>query len=159
MIIRRHWFIMVGPILVLIFFLIFPSIFFTASPYFYPAIKENREIQPMINFSLSIYILILILYLFIWWSDYYLDIWIITNKRLIDIEQKGLFNRHVSEMNVDNIQNVTIQIEGIIPTLLKFGNLLVETAGEGQFKIKDAPNLYQAKDLLLKFSNHKQIEN
>ena len=154
MVIRRHWFVMVGPVVLLIILLVFPSIFLTTVPYFYPALNNSPEIQPMINFSLALYILTVILYLFIWWSDYYLDIWIITNKRLVDIEQKGLFNRHISEMNVENIQNVTLQIEGLIPTLLKFGNLLVETAGEGQFKIKDAPNLYEAKDLLLRFSNH-----
>mgnify|MGYP001613430189 FL=1 len=155
MVIRRHWFVMVGPVVLLVFFLLFPSVFFTTAPYFFPDLSSSPKIQPIINFSLSLYILTLILYLFIWWSDYYLDIWIITNRRLIDIEQRGLFNRHISEMNVENIQNVTLQIEGLIPTLLKFGNLLVETAGEGQFKIKDAPNLYEAKDLLLKFSNHK----
>jgi len=155
MVIRRHWFVMVGPVVLLVFLLVFPSVFLTTAPRFYPALNNNPEIQPMINFSLALYILIVILYLFIWWSDYYLDIWIITNKRLIDIEQRGLFNRHISEMNVENIQNVTLQIEGLIPTLLKFGNLLVETAGEGQFKIKDAPNLYEAKDLLLRFSNNK----
>lgn len=155
MVIRRHWFVMVGPVVLLLIMLVFPSIFMTIAPRFYPDLNSNPQIQPIINFSLSLYILTLILYLFIWWSDYYLDIWIITNKRLIDIEQRGLFNRHISEMNVENIQNVTLQIEGLIPTLLKFGNLMVETAGEGQFRIKDAPNLYQAKDLLLKFSNHK----
>src|SRR3989344_282267 len=154
MVIRRHWFVMVGPVVLLVFLLVFPSVFLTTAPRFYPALNNNPEIQPMINFSLALYILIVILYLFIWWSDYYLDIWIITNKRLIDIEQRGLFNRHISEMNVENIQNVTLQIEGLISTLLKFGNLLVETAGEGQFKIKDAPNLYEAKDLLLMHSNH-----
>src|SRR3989338_7693655 len=159
MVIRRHWFVMVGPVVLLVFLLVFPSVFLTTAPRFYPALNNNPEIQPMINFSLALYILIVILYLFIWWSDYYLDVWIITNKRLIDIEQKGLFNRHISEMHMRNIQNVSISIRGIVQTLLRFGDIVVETAAQGEFRIRDAPDLYGAKDLILKYSHHAYESN
>ena len=154
MVLRRHWFVMVGPTILLVVLLLFPSLFFTLAPRFFPSIGEDPSFQPVINFYLSLYILTILLYLFIFWSDYYLDIWIITTKRLIDIEQRGLFNRQISEMNLNNIQNVSIEIKGVVPTLLKFGNLRVETAGEGSSTIREAPRLYEAKDIILRYSRH-----
>lgn len=86
------------------------------------------------------------------WADYYLDVWIITTKRLIDIRQSSLFSRQISEFQIDRVQDVTIDIHGIIPTLLKFGNLRVETASASSFTIEDAPHLYEAKDFILEYS-------
>src|SRR4051812_49369848 len=41
------------------------------------------------EFLYTIWVLIVWIIIFIAWTDFYLDAWIITNKRLIDIEQKG----------------------------------------------------------------------
>ncbi len=64
------------------------------------------------------------------WTDYYLDVLIITDRRIFDIEQKGLFRRTSSSFRIDNIQNVTVDQKGIIQTLLNFGTMKLETAGE-----------------------------
>ena len=160
LVIRRHWFVMVGPTVFLIILLITPSIFFSTAPSFFPDIFNNAEAGPIIYFLFSLYILIILLFLFILWADYYLDSWILTDQRLIDIQQLGLFNRRISEMHLLNIQNVSIEVSGIVKTLLKFGDIKVETAAEGAFVIKDAPNLYEAKNLILKHSkiNHDHDE-
>lgn len=68
--------------------------------------------------------------LFISWIDYYLDIWIVTDQRIVNIEQIGLFRREVSELEHGKIQDVTSEVKGIIPTLFKFGDIYVQTAGE-----------------------------
>ena len=151
MLIRRHWFVMTKPMIIFILLLIAPSIILSLLPSFID--EFNRDIiNNAANFLLSIYILTLMLFLFIIWADYYLDIWIITSKRIIDIEQRGLFNRSISEFSLANVQDVTIEISGVIQTLLKFGNLLVQTASENNFVIKDAPHLYEAKDFILKYA-------
>ena len=93
------------------------------------------------------------MYGFVLWTDYYLDVWLITTERLIDIQQRGLFDRTISELSLNNVQDVTIEIRGIIPTLLKFGNLKVQTASESTFTINDAPRLYEAKELILRYSH------
>jgi len=150
---------MVGPVITLVIALILPSVLLSVIPFFYPEFGNDPQLEPVIYFFLALYFLALILYLFVLWSDYYLDVWIITNKRLIDIEQKGLFNRHISEMHMRNIQNVSISIRGIVQTLLRFGDIVVETAAQGEFRIRDAPDLYGAKDLILKYSHHAYESN
>ena len=67
---------------------------------------------------------------FIFWTDYYLDIWIITDHKLVDIEQRGLFRRQISILHLDKIQDVTSNVHGIFATFINYGNLHVQTAGQ-----------------------------
>ena len=61
--------------------------------------------------------------------DYYLDVWIITSHRIIDINQNGLFSRVVAQYRLERIQNVTADVSGFLPTVFNFGDVKVETAG------------------------------
>lgn len=149
--IRRHWFVMTKPLVVFFILLVAPSVVLSILPSFFN-MQNSDLVTGITNFLLSIYIFSLLLFLFIIWADYYLDIWIVTTKRIIDIEQRGLFDRSISEFNLANVQDVTIKISGVIQTILKFGNLYVETASKNNFVIKDAPNLYEAKDFILKYA-------
>ena len=92
-------------------------------------------------------LLTLIYYGFIWiiaftvLVDYYLDIWIITNERLLDIEQIGFFNRVVSELDLKRIQDITSRVRGVSPTIFGFGNIHIQTAAEkSNFNMKAIPH-------------------
>lgn len=84
----------------------------------------------LIVMGLSAWYLFTLLLLFTNFVDFFLDIWIVTNERILDIEQKGLFARVINEARLYRVQNVRIKIEGIAPTLFHFGDLIIETAGE-----------------------------
>lgn len=108
----------------------------------------------------------LIYYMFVWtyflivWVDYYLDIWIVTNQRIMDIEQKGLFSRQVSEFSISRIQDVTVDVIGIMPTLFHYGDVHVQTAGEArQFIFKDIRDPNKVKDAILnlQYKTHNHI--
>jgi hypothetical protein len=87
---------------------------------------------------------------FIIWIDYYFDVWIVTNERIVNIEQKGLFSRGISELELENIQDITVEVLGIIPTFLNYGNLYVQTAAEKErFIFKHVPDPYAIKDLIM----------
>ncbi len=48
---------------------------------------------------------------------------------------------------MDRIQDITIDVRGVIPTLMGFGNLHVQTAGmHNEFNIMEVPNPYDVKD-------------
>jgi membrane protein YdbS with pleckstrin-like domain len=72
--------------------------------------------------------LLLWMHFFAAWSDHWLDAWIITNKRIIDIEQHGFFRRQVSSFPLSRIQDVTYSMNGVIAMWLKFGNVRIQTA-------------------------------
>lgn len=94
-------------------------------------------------FVLAASLLYLYLLLFVYhaWVDYYLDIWLVTNERLISIEQKGLFHRVVAELRLDRIQDVTSEVRGFLPTLFKYGTIRVQTASETDtFQFSEVPH-------------------
>ena len=67
---------------------------------------------------------------FKFWTLYWLDIWVVTNRRLIDIDYKRLFDRDIAILQLDRIQDVTVRITGVLGHLLKFGSVAVQTAGQ-----------------------------
>lgn len=98
---------------------------------------------PIVVVAGSIYYLAIWLFFFSTILDYYLDIWVLTNDRLISVEQRGLFSRTVSEMDLWLLQDVTSEIHGIVPTIFGYGTLSVQTAAErARFSFEDvhSPN-------------------
>lgn len=53
----------------------------------------------------------------------------ITTKRVIDIDQRGFFERNVAETTYAKIEDVRYTIRGLWPTLFRFGTIVVQTAG------------------------------
>ncbi len=71
----------------------------------------------------------------LWWVrsffDYFLDAWIITNEGVIDVDWHGFFHRESSRILYSDIQGVSYEIKGIIPTLLRVGTIEVEKISTG----------------------------
>jgi len=55
---------------------------------------------------------------------------IITNDNVTQIMQVGLFHRKVSELSMENVEDVTAHQKGILQTVFNYGRVHVETAGE-----------------------------
>ena len=76
--------------------------------------------------------------------------WIITNKRIVDVEPKTLFFRNNASLRLDKIQDIKIEVSGLINTLLKIGNLYVQTASSRKdFVIRQAANPELAKQIIM----------
>jgi membrane protein YdbS with pleckstrin-like domain len=74
-------------------------------------------------------------------TDYWLDVWIVTTERVINAEQHGLFNRLVSEVHLEQIQDITSETRGFLETFLTYGDVYVQTAGERErFRFKNVDN-------------------
>jgi hypothetical protein len=66
---------------------------------------------------------------------------ILTNRHLVQITQTSLFNRTVSELSLERVQDVSVRTAGLLPTLLHYGDILIETAGEQpNFTFKQLPH-------------------
>ncbi len=61
---------------------------------------------------------------------------------------------------LSRVQDVTVEIPTFFATVFKFGNLIVQTAGEKQFIAKNIPNVNRAKDAILEYAQkNKQSTN
>ncbi|MBP9760544.1 MAG: PH domain-containing protein [Candidatus Pacebacteria bacterium] len=130
LVVRRHWFhIAVVAVVDILFFTFFAVVVLVTVGMF---VTEGRAL-PQHSLALAVYALafcglILWSHFFAAWSDHWLDVWVVTNRRVIDIEQKGFFVRHVSSFPLDRIQDVTSETRGIFGTWLHFGTVRMQTA-------------------------------
>lgn len=93
------------------------------------------------------------LFLFQHFIDYYLDIWVVTTKRVLNIEQTGLFARTVSELRLYRIQDVTSMVNGFLHTIFDFGDVEIQTAGEKtRFRFEEIPHPTRISKLILEFA-------
>jgi len=135
LVVRRYWLtllpIVFRRILFLFLFLILGFWFwgwelFTS---FYPA---------LLFFGILVFVLVSLIYE---WLIWYQDIYIITNKRIINIQRNSLFSTTISEAGLDKIQDVTFKIEGVFQTFFNYGTVMVQTASSiGVLNLEDVEN-------------------
>lgn len=63
-------------------------------------------------------------------SVYWQNRWIVTSDSLTQITQSSLFGRQSSQLSLENLEDVTVDQNGILQHMFNFGTLRVETAGE-----------------------------
>ena len=141
LLIRKHWFnylifvflaiLMLVPVIVIIFYLSENS----------NQVSVNTTVFLIIITSGALLLTVAIeLYGFV---DYYLDIYIVTDQRLVDISQNGLFSRDISELQIRQVQDVSAHVEGFFDTLLHFGDVYIQTAGDREnFIFSSIPHPY-----------------
>jgi membrane protein YdbS with pleckstrin-like domain len=113
---------------------------------------------PLTLFFLSLFALVLWMRFFALWSDHWLDVWIITSERVIDIEQMGFFKRSVASFPLDRIQDVTHIVHGFIPTLFHYGDVKIQTASITQHLIMaQVPYPDRVKQILTEASERVRI--
>ena len=107
-------------------------------------------------YVLSFVALLLWVRFFTSWSDHWLDAWVITNRRIIDIEQIGFFRRQVSSFPIDRIQDVTYDVAGVLAMWLHFGNIRIQTASISEdLVMKQVPFPEDVKEHLMSVLNNK----
>lgn len=129
---RRHWFSISKTGAFLFVAAVAPILLFFMAILAFPEISETlgkAKFNELIAFLGASWLLLVWIMFFISWTDHYLDVLVVTDKRLIDVEQRGLFRRDVATVPINNIEDVKIEVNGVIATILKFGDLHVQTAG------------------------------
>lgn len=159
MVLHRNWFYLLQQ-----FFLIFlvVGIFFGSLvliPEYFPNFLSGIE-KPVSLFVQNFFMLAIWIYSFLIWVDYYFDIWIITNERIINIEQKGMFTRKVSEMTYAKIQDISTEVVGFIPTVINYGDVKVQTAGENEnFIFRTVSDPYQIKNVIAEMQKKSKVSS
>jgi Bacterial PH domain len=146
---RKHWIVFA---LRFVFLLIATLIPLAVVPFLHMIDRIPFEtVIATFSFFYVAYLLGMWIWGFLMWTDYYLDITVITNKRVIDMEQKGLFSREISTMRYEAIQDVTTDIKGVLHTLLNYGNLYIQTAATTkEFILDDIYNPNLAKEIIVR---------
>jgi len=151
-IIRKDLFVMFKKVLAFVMLLAILVAFIFILFFLYPTINES-ELYPIIVLGASSYLLFIWLFFFFMFIDFYLDTWIITNERIINIEQEGFFSRTISDLRLFRVQDVTSEVKGVVPTMMGFGNVYVQTAGEqNRFNFEQVPNPDSIRDFIIQLA-------
>lgn len=160
-ILRRDFFILFKKVVFFLCLLGVPLIlwrFFLIKSF--PDLLNGVLSYPLIVLGASAYCLFIWLFFFFSFIDYYLDTWIITSERIINIEQKGFFSRVISEQRLFRIQDVTSEVQGFFPTIFRYGEVYVQTAGSKErFTFKEVPEPDQVRDMIIKLVERSKKRN
>lgn len=151
---RKHWFIAFTNIVGFVLSAIIPIVVFALAKKWEFSkeiiIASGSDLASVVYFACFIWTLFMWIFLFINLTKYYFDVWYVTNKRLVDIDQKVLFSRDEAVLRLENIQDVATGAKGIIQTLFNFGNIRAQTAGERrEFIMRDIANPEKIREVII----------
>lgn len=132
--VRSHWIVNLKWMLITVFMLFVPNII--------DMLETLKSLPAGYQFVAHLFwYLFTFIYAFEKFLDWYFDVYILTNKRLIDIKFNNLMNKHFAEADIGVIQDVSSSVRGIFGTFFNFGTVLVQTASEiNQIIFKNVPN-------------------
>ena len=149
--VRKHWFIITLQMLSVVFAAIFPFVAFIV----FSLLPISLPVS-MTGYGTTFIALYTCWLIFSWmalfsvWTNYYLDVWTITNKRLISVDQRGLFFRNTGSFRLERLQDINVSIRGILATFLNYGDLHAETASaDRDFVARAIPKPQELKALIL----------
>lgn len=79
--------------------------------------------------GLGLFELITLIFFLIAIMDFYYDILIVTDRRLVDIDQSHVFHRNIAELLLEDVQDVNASVTGFFATVFRFGRVVIQTAG------------------------------
>lgn len=137
---RKHWFVLALPVLVVVATYLICFFAVTILPFVMPDLIKG--------FSYNLFVLgvsfALIASTTAFFSAlllYYLNVIIITNEHLVQITQERFFHRHVAQMEMIKIQDVSSKQSGLFASIFNFGTVDIQTAGElPNFLFVNIPN-------------------
>jgi len=110
----------------------------------------------MINIGvvgLGLFELFVLIVFFVAIIDFYFDIFIVTDRRLVDIDQEQLFFRQISKLALEDVEDVTSTVRGIFPTIFNYGTVHIQTAGtERNFEMYNVKHPQQIAAITLDLS-------
>lgn len=149
---RRHWAILLRDAVVALAIGAAPFILLglLSLPGFLPL--DNRMFLHALAFIEVLWLLLVWLALFVLWTNYYLGFWIVTDRRIVNAEQKNLFRRATTAWPLENVQEATAETRNPLQDFLNYGAVDLKIAGapERHILIEDVPHPDEISSLVLK---------
>lgn len=152
---RKHWVLFCAELLPYAILMIIPF----ALPKLLALAPPLTGATTFFNYQTPLSRAVLGIWLLVTWTmawsvftRYFLNLWVLTNQRIVDIRQRGYFNREVSSLFLSRVQDVTTDVTGVLPSLLDIGTINVQSAGTvDEFHMRGIPRPEQMRDIILKY--------
>lgn len=132
----RQYYLAFLPWFLIGFALIAMGIFFAIfTPVVFPELVADPVGNNIFVIITSAYFLLILPFLTAAFIDAYYDIHLVTDRRLVDIDQRVLFSREINELALEEVQDVTSSHNGVLGNFFDFGNVTIQTSGTEQLFI------------------------
>lgn len=68
-----------------------------------------------------------LLVFFYHWIGWYFTVYILTNQRIRQNVQKGLFKKSVVDVGIDKVQSAFVEINGLLSSMIGYGTIILHT--------------------------------
>lgn len=153
--VRKHWFLFLVELLpyaiIAVVPFTLPKLLMLAPPVT-PYLAFLDFTNPIMRAALGVWLLVTWTGAWGAFTKYFLNVWVLTSQRIVNIKQRSFFSREVSSLFLSRIQDVTTNVSGVFQSLLSIGDIKAQTAGEDvEFVMHGIPRPEQMRDLILKY--------
>jgi len=127
---RKHPAILASQLAIQIILALMPAVGYLLLSDVVAAWLADPALGPIVVLLLSLFELCVLLFAYNAFMDWYLDIWVVTDERIVDVNQSGVFGREIGELQLSKIQDVNVEQRGLFATVLRYGKIRVQSAGE-----------------------------
>lgn len=150
---RRHPITLLPLVFVTLLLIALPPAAYVIAQFVQPELLQNQNTLTLYVLGASMFFLFGWMFLFQRFIEYWLDVLIVTDKRILDIDQSGLFSRTVSELRLYRTQDVTSEIRGFWHTVFDYGDIYVQTAAEVErFHMQDIAHPNRVAKMILELA-------
>lgn len=132
LLLRKHfitnlWWIILGLILLLVpIAIMYTSLFLQINA----VINLPIRLQAVV---VLIWYLVTFAFVFEQFLVWYFNVYIVTNRRVVDVDLFGLLYKQIAEASIDRVQDVTHRMGGIWQVMFNYGDVIIQTAGAEEF--------------------------
>lgn len=123
LLLRKHWVTNLKWFVFVCFMCLLP--FLVLSSNFLDQVPERFQIIGLLFWYLATMAYALEQFL-----SWFFNVYIVTDERVFDVDFHNLVYRQISDANLDQIQDVTSTIGGVIRTALNYGDVVIQTSAE-----------------------------
>lgn len=124
---RKHPVVMRKGIIFAALGLLFPMLVILVMTFVYANNPDKLPAVSAFYIAMGVGFLLAVVAMLPHWISWNYSVYIVTDQRMIQITQKGLFRRSMVALGLDQIQMVNYEVDGIEQTVLGFGTIVVQT--------------------------------
>lgn len=126
--IKRHSFGLMSMYSMLLTIIIVAILVVIAAPHVFTSMTSQD--QAKLALAMVIVCVLTGLFTYIGTTVYKGNRWIVTSDSITQVSQVSLFSKQTSQLSLANLEDVTVEQQGIFQSMFGFGRLRAETAGE-----------------------------
>lgn len=93
--------------------------------------------------------LILFCWGFVHWFNWRYDLYVITDRRIVDSTRRFPLKKRLAEAQLDRVQDTSYEKSGLFANVFDYGTIVIQTAGEStNFQWEGMPNPVQAQAIV-----------